>query len=101
MAVEEVESDEEPLLKENKSRFVLFPIKYQKVWEMYKQAQASIWTTEEVDLSSDMNDWNRKLESKERYFISQVLAFFAASDGIVNENLASRFMTEVQIPEAR
>lgn len=90
----------EPLLVENKNRFVLFPIKYDKVWEMYKKAEASFWTAEEVDLSSDLEHWNNLTED-ERYFISHILAFFAASDGIVNENLASRFSTEVQIPEAR
>lgn len=90
----------EPLLLENKSRFVLFPIKYDAVWQMYKQAEASFWTAEEVDLSNDMEHWNN-LNDGERHFISHVLAFFAASDGIVNENLASRFSTEIQIPEAR
>ncbi len=93
--------EDEPLLKENKGRFVLFPIQYHEVWEMYKNAQASSWTAEEVDLGGDMNDWNEKLNDNERHFISYVLAFFAASDGIVNENLATRFMNEVQIPEAR
>lgn len=91
---------EEPLLKENKQRFVLFPIKHTRVWEMYKQAEASFWTAEEVDLASDMRDWE-KLTGDEKHFISHVLAFFAASDGIVNENLAMRFSSEVQIPEAR
>jgi len=90
----------EPLLKENPMRFVLFPIKYDAVWHMYKKAVASFWTVEEVDLSNDMNDWER-LSENERHFISHVLAFFAASDGIVNENLAMRFSNEVQIPEAR
>lgn len=92
---------EEPLLKENKSRFVLFPINYQEIWNMYKKAEASFWTTEEIDLSADINDWNNKLTEDERQFICHVLAFFAASDGIVNENLAIKFMSEVQIPEAR
>jgi ribonucleoside-diphosphate reductase subunit M2 len=91
---------EEPLLTENKQRFVLFPIKYQEVWRMYKKAEASFWTTEEIDLGADLNDWN-KLTANEKHFITHVLAFFAASDGIVNENLAQRFMQEVQIPEAR
>lgn len=90
----------EVLLKENKNRFVLFPIKYQEVWEMYKKAEASFWTAEEIDLSHDLVDWE-KLNDNERHFISHVLAFFAASDGIVNENLAIRFSNEVQIPEAR
>merc|ERR1711863_249003 len=68
---------------------------------MYKKAQASFWTAEEVDLEKDLRDWNDKLKTDERYFLSHVLAFFAASDGIVNENLVERFMQEVQIPEAR
>ncbi|EGC33194.1 hypothetical protein DICPUDRAFT_56591 [Dictyostelium purpureum] len=92
---------EEPILKENKDRFVLFPIKYPDIWSMYKQAEASFWTAEEIDLAPDLNDWSSKLNDNERHFISNVLAFFAASDGIVNENLATRFMSEVQIPEAR
>ncbi|MCS7077444.1 MAG: ribonucleoside-diphosphate reductase small subunit [Bacteroidia bacterium] len=90
----------EPILTENKQRFVLFPIQYHEVWEMYKKAEASFWTAEEVDLAQDLSDWE-KLNDGERHFISHVLAFFAASDGIVNENLASRFANEVQIPEAR
>eukprot|EP01117_Protostelium_nocturnum_P001112 TRINITY_DN11430_c0_g1_i1.p1 TRINITY_DN11430_c0_g1~~TRINITY_DN11430_c0_g1_i1.p1 ORF type:complete len:363 (-),score=126.48 TRINITY_DN11430_c0_g1_i1:67-1155(-) len=91
----------EPLLAENKDRFVIFPINHNEIWRYYKLAQASFWTAEELDLSADLNDWNNKLNDDERYFISRVLAFFAASDGIVNENLACRFMSEVQIPEAR
>src|SRR6188508_3465167 len=90
----------EPILKENPNRFVLLPIQYDNVWKMYKQAQASFWTAEEIDLSSDTKDWEN-LNDGERHFISHVLAFFAASDGIVNENLAVNFMQEVQIPEAR
>ncbi len=90
----------EVLLEENKERFVLLPIKYPKIWEMYKKAEASFWTAEEIDLSHDQTDWNR-LNDGERHFISHVLAFFAASDGIVNENLAVNFMKEVQLPEAR
>ena len=90
----------EPILQENKSRFVLFPIKYPKVWEMYKKAEASFWTAEEIDLSPDLADW-AKLNDDERHFVKHVLAFFAASDGIVNENLAEQFINEVQIPEAR
>lgn len=90
----------EVLLKENKDRFVLFPIKYPKIWEMYKKAEASFWTAEEIDLSHDQKDWE-KLNDGERHFVSHVLAFFAASDGIVNENLAVNFMQEVQLPEAR
>ncbi|RIB19790.1 ribonucleoside-diphosphate reductase subunit M2 [Gigaspora rosea] len=97
--VENVE--DEPLLKPNPRRFVLFPIQYHDIWQMYKKAEASFWTVEEVDLSKDMNDWEYRLNDDERYFISHVLAFFAASDGIVNENLVERFSNEVQIPEAR
>jgi ribonucleoside-diphosphate reductase beta chain len=91
----------EPILQENKDRFVLFPIKHNDIWEMYKKAEASFWTAEEIDLSSDQTDWTTKLNDDERHFIKHVLAFFAASDGIVNENLAVNFMNEVQYPEAR
>lgn len=91
----------EVLLTPNNQRFVLFPIKHNEVWQMYKKAEASFWTAEELDLTSDLVDWEKKLNSDEKLFISSVLAFFAASDGIVNENLATRFMQEVQIPEAR
>lgn len=115
---------EEPILKENPHRFVLFPIQYHEVrdapgppvervkwthtnnidtqiWQMYKKHEASFWTAEEIDLSKDMHDWSNRLTDDERYFISHILAFFAASDGIVNENLVERFSGEVQIPEAR
>lgn len=91
----------EPLLQDNKDRFVIFPIQHDDIWQFYKKAEASFWTAEEVDLSPDMNDWQNKLNKDERYFISHVLAFFAASDGIVNENLAVNFIQEVQYPEAR
>jgi len=91
----------EPLLQENKDRFVLFPIKHKDIWEMYKKAEASFRTAEEIDLASDNVDWNGKLNDNERHFIKHVLAFFAASDGIVNENLAINFLNEVQSPEAR
>lgn len=91
----------EILLEENKDRFVLFPIKYPAIWEMYKKSEASFWTAEEVDLSADLIDWREKLTDNERHFIKHVLAFFAASDGIVNENLAVNFLNEVQLPEAR
>jgi ribonucleoside-diphosphate reductase beta chain len=91
----------EPILVENKDRFVLFPIKYRDIWEFYKKAEASFWTAEEIDLASDMNDWQHKLNDNERHFIKHVLAFFAASDGIVNENLAINFLNEAQYPEAR
>ncbi|HRP56409.1 ribonucleoside-diphosphate reductase small subunit [Agriterribacter sp.] len=90
----------ELLLKENKDRFVILPINYPKVWEMYKKHEASFWTAEEIDLSGDLQHW-ADLNDGERHFISHVLAFFAASDGIVNENLAVNFMSEVQLPEAR
>src|SRR5688572_19270517 len=91
----------EPILQENKNRFVLFPIKHKKIWDMYKQAEASFWTAEEIDLSQDLLDWENKLNDDEKYFIKNVLAFFAASDGIVNENLAVNFIQQVQYPEAR
>ena len=90
---------EEPLLNENNKRYNLFPIKENDVWEMYKKAMASFWTAEEVDLSKDINDWE-KLSGDERHFIENVLAFFAGSDGIVLENLAQRFMNDIKIPEA-
>jgi len=96
-----MEIEQEPLLRENPGRFVLFPIQYPRIWEMYKKAEASFWTAEEVDLAADLPDWDNKLNDKERHFIKYVLAFFAASDGIVLENLVSRFATEIQIPEAR
>lgn len=97
---EKQELEVEPLLKENPRRFVILPIQYNDIWKMYKKAEASFWTAEEVDLSKDLKDWEN-LKADERYFISHVLAFFAASDGIVNENLVERFMQEVQVPEAR
>nr|AAB29634.1 C8L product [variola virus VAR, India-1967, Peptide, 333 aa] [Variola virus] len=90
----------EPILAKNPNRFVIFPIQYHDIWNMYKKAEASFWIVEEVDISKDINDWN-KLTPDEKYFIKHVLAFFAASDGIVNENLAERFCIEVQITEAR
>ncbi|KAL6913185.1 hypothetical protein FSST1_010945 [Fusarium sambucinum] len=95
------EEADEPLLQENPQRFVLFPIKYHEIWQMYKKAEASFWTAEEIDLSKDLHDWNNRLTTDEQFFISHILAFFAASDGIVNENLVERFSGEVQIPEAR
>jgi ribonucleoside-diphosphate reductase beta chain len=95
-----MDNTNEILLRENKDRFVILPINYPKVWEMYKKHEASFWTAEEIDLSGDMKDW-ANLNDGERHFISHVLAFFAASDGIVNENLAVNFMSEVQLPEAR
>lgn len=91
----------DPLLSENPNRYVLFPIKYHEIWKMYKKHEASFWTAEEIDLEPDLKDWDFKLNKDEKHFIIHVLAFFAASDGIVLENLAQRFMTEIQIPEAR
>ncbi len=91
----------EPILQENKNRFVIFPIKHHDIWEFYKSMEASFWTAEEIDLSQDLNDWNNKLNDDERYFIKHILAFFAASDGIVNENLAENFVNEVQYAEAK
>lgn len=94
------EKQVEPLLRPNDGRFVILPIEYEDIWSMYKKAEASFWTVEEVDLSRDLPHWNN-LKDDEKHFISYVLAFFAASDGIVNENLAERFIREVQITEAR
>lgn len=90
----------EPLLVEDPSRFVLFPIKHDDIWRFYKHSQASFWTAEEIDLQQDLSDW-KKLNDGERHFVSHVLAFFAASDGIVNENLANNFLKEVQYAEAK
>lgn len=91
---------DEPILKENKDRFVLFPIQHKDIWDFYKMAEASFWTAEEIDLSQDMKDWENLTEG-ETHFIKHVLAFFAASDGIVNENLAENFVAEVQYTEAK
>ncbi|KAH3899098.1 probable Ribonucleoside-diphosphate reductase small chain 1 [Saccharomycodes ludwigii] len=98
--LKDMEKDE-PLLVENKHRFVIFPIQYHDIWQAYKRAEASFWTSEEIDLSKDIHDWNDVLNENERFFLSRVLAFFAASDGIVNENLVENFSAEVQIPEAK
>ncbi len=91
----------EPILAPNDGRFVLFPIEHDDIWKFYKDTEASFWTAEEIDLSSDLIDWNHKLNDNERHFIKHVLAFFAASDGIVNENLAENFVAEVQYTEAK
>jgi ribonucleoside-diphosphate reductase beta chain len=91
----------EPILQENKNRFVIFPIKHHDIWDWYKKMEASFWTAEEIDLHQDLNDWNNKLSEDEKYFIKHILAFFAASDGIVNENLAENFVNEVQYAEAK
>ena len=90
----------EPLLTNDSNRFVIFPIKHADIWEYYKKAEASFWTAEEIDLSADLKDWE-KLNDGERHFVSHILAFFAASDGIVNENLAENFVSEVQYAEAK
>lgn len=91
----------EPILEENKNRFVLFPIQHDDIWSFYKKAEASFWTAEEIDLAPDLIDWETKLNDNERHFVKHVLAFFAASDGIVNENLAENFLSEVQYTEAK
>lgn len=91
----------EPLLIENKDRFVLLPINYHDIWQMYKKHQSTYWVAEEIDLLKDIDHWNKDLSPNDRHFITYVLAFFASFDGIVNENLTERFMSEVQIPEAR
>ncbi len=91
----------EPILEENPNRFVLFPIKHDDIWNFYKKSEASFWTAEEIDLHQDLSDWEKKLNDNERHFIKHVLAFFAASDGIVNENLAENMVNEVQYTEAK
>jgi ribonucleoside-diphosphate reductase beta chain len=90
----------EKILTENKNRFVLFPLQHHDIWAYYKKAEASFWTAEEIDLSADLADWE-KLNEGEKHFVKHVLAFFAASDGIVNENLAENFVSEVQYTEAK
>lgn len=99
--IEETTQREEPILKENKDRFVIFPIQHSDIWEFYKKAEASFWTAEEIDLSQDLKDWKDTMTDDEKHFIKHVLAFFAASDGIVNENLAENFVSEVQYTEAK
>ena len=91
----------EPILEDNPNRFVLFPIQHNDIWNFYKKSEASFWTAEEIDLAADIVDWNEKLNDDERYFIKHILAFFAASDGIVNENLAENFVAEMQYTEAK
>ncbi|KAG1448998.1 hypothetical protein G6F56_008781 [Rhizopus delemar] len=93
--------EEEEILRDNTRRFCLFPIKYHEIWQFYKKAEASFWTAEEIDLSKDPLDWETKMTENERFFISRILAFFASSDGIVNENLVQNFCDEVKIPEAK
>jgi ribonucleoside-diphosphate reductase beta chain len=97
---ETINQVDEPILKENPNRFVLFPIQHDDIWQFYKKAEASFWTAEEIDLSQDLKDWEN-LTDHEKHFIKHVLAFFAASDGIVNENLAENFVAEVQYTEAK
>jgi ribonucleoside-diphosphate reductase beta chain len=91
----------EPILEDNPNRFVLFPIVHDDIWAFYKKSEASFWTAEEIDLEADLVDWEKKLNDDERHFVKHVLAFFAASDGIVNENLAENFVAEVQYTEAK
>jgi len=91
----------EPILADNPNRFVLFPIQHDDIWAFYKKSEASFWTAEEIDLHQDISDWENKLTDNEKHFIKHVLAFFAASDGIVNENLAENMVTEVQYTEAK
>jgi ribonucleoside-diphosphate reductase beta chain len=92
---------EEPILVDNPNRFVLFPIQHDDIWNFYKKCEASFWTAEEIDLHQDITDWETKLNDDEKHFIKHVLAFFAASDGIVNENLAENMVNEVQYTEAK
>ena len=91
----------EKILIEEPNRFVLFPIKHEDIWQMYKTAEATFWTAEEIDLAQDLVDWREKLNDDEKHFVKHILAFFAASDGIVNENLGVNFLSEVQYAEAR
>src|SRR6187455_350295 len=91
----------EPILSDNPGRFVIFPIQHHDIWKFYKMSEANFWTAEEIDLQQDLHDWQHKLNDDERHFIKHVLAFFAASDGIVNENLADHFVSEVQYTEAK
>jgi ribonucleoside-diphosphate reductase beta chain len=95
------EIKDEPLLTEENKRFVIFPIEHNDIWEMYKTQEMAFWTAEEIDLAQDLTDWEEKLNDDEKHYIKNVLAFFAASDGIVNENLAENFLSEVQYPEAK
>ena len=91
----------EPILTENPDRFVIFPIQHDDIWQFYKNSEASFWTAEEIDLVQDLEDWDKKLTNDEKHFIKHVLAFFAASDGIVNENLAENMVRMVQYTEAK
>tara|TARA_A100001037_G_C15152557_1_gene640467 strand:+ start:5872 stop:6948 length:1077 start_codon:yes stop_codon:yes gene_type:complete len=98
---EDKDISDELLLSEEENRYVIFPIKYDEIWKMYKKAEANFWTTEELDLSKDNRDFTSKMNDDERYFVENVLAFFAASDGIVNENLVDRFCNDVKVLEAK
>jgi len=91
----------EPLLYDDPNRFVMMPIKYHEIWNFYKKAISCFWVADDIDLSHDLKDWEEKLKEEERYFIKNILAFFAASDGIVNENLINNFCQEIKIPEVR
>ena len=91
----------EKILQNNPGRFVLFPIEHNDIWKLYKQQEACFWTAEEIDLAQDIQDWEHKLNDDEKYFVKHILAFFAASDGIVNENIALNFVNEVQYTEAK
>jgi len=91
----------EPVLQKNKDRFVIFPIKHNDIWDWYKKMEACFWTTEEIDLHRDLIDWSNKLNEDERYFIKQMLTYFAATDAVLNQNLAGNFMQEVQYREAK
>jgi ribonucleoside-diphosphate reductase beta chain len=99
-STDKINDTNEILLKKNSKRFVLFPIMYNEIYEIYKKAESSFWTANEIDLSKDLNDW-MKLNNDEQHFIKNIIGFFAGSDGIIMENLAVRFMNEIQIPEAR
>ena len=98
--LEEFLNEKDPILEPNSNRFTIFPIRYANLWSLYKKAQMSNWTAEEIDFSKDMADWN-SLSSDEKHFIKSILAFFASSDGIVFENISINFSTEVQLSEAR
>jgi len=91
----------EPILREENQRFVLFPIQHNDIWSFYKKAEASFWTTNDIDISNDINDWNNNLNEQERQFFKHILAFFATSDSVVNENLIANFLSEVKYPEAK
>jgi ribonucleoside-diphosphate reductase beta chain len=91
----------EKILQDNPGRFVLFPIEHNDIWKFYKQQEACFWTAEEIDLAQDIQDWDNKLNGDEKHFVKHILAFFAASDGIVNENIAMNFVNEVQYTEAK